>query len=397
MRALVLDTGDARSCVTAVRALARGGWTVGIGGSNARGLAASSRSCTWFDEVPSPETGVAAFASAVDEAARRRGYEVVLPATDAEVLALSRERDRIAAAVPYPPHDAVERAFDKVSLAQAAAKVGMRTPATTLVRAGETMPPLSPPLVVKERLHAGIPGRGGARIEALIAATGDEAAARVATIHAAGGDAVLQEVVPGRLTAHTSVTTPSGGVVVAVQQEAERVFPPETGASTRARTVPLDRDLADAAARLLRELGWFGLAQLQFLRADGDGEPPLIDFNGRFYGSLALAVGAGANLPALWAAVAMGRSVPASGEAVVGVRYQWLEGDLRVATAQRGRRLVGEALGCIRYAAGARHSTWSLTDPLPPLRLGARLLRQEATNVPRLGRKIFARAAVRRA
>ncbi len=394
MRALVLDTDDARASLAAVRALARGGWKVGIGGRTARGLAASSRWCTWFDYVPRPESGIDSFAAAVDDVAARHDYEVVLPSTDAEALALSRERDRIAAAVPYPPHQAVARAFDKLSLAQAAASAGVRTPATMLVPVGEAMPSVSPPLVIKERVHAGAPGVDRLRIEAFIAGTLEEAAMGVDRIHAAGRDAVLQEVVRGPLVAHSSVTTRDGDVLAAVQQEAERIFPPETGVSTRAHTVPLERDLADAAARLLNELGWFGLSQLQFLRADG-AEPALIDFNGRFYGSLALAVAAGANLPAAWAAVATGRPVPSFGDAAVGVRYQWLEGDLRLATAERGERLLKEALCCMRYAAGARHSIWSVTDPVPPLRLGFELLRQEAPNVPRLARKIVSGAPSR--
>lgn len=394
MRALVLDTDDARGSLAAVRALARGGWTVGVAGRNARGLAASSRWCTWFDHVSGPELGVSGFAAAVDEAAARRGYEVVFPSTDAEALAISRERDRIAAAVPYPPHEVVERAFDKLSLAQAAASASVRTPATTVVPTGEEMPSLSLPLVVKERLHVGVPVMGAARIEALIAGTLEEAAARVDTIHAAGRDAVLQELVPGRLVAHSSIIEPGGRMLLAVQQEAERIYPPETGASARAQTVPPDPQLADAAARVLRELGWFGLAQLQFIRAGG-AEPALIDFNGRFYGSLALAVGAGANLPATWAAVATGRAVPRCGDPVVGARYHWLEGDVRLATAERGGRLLKETWGCIRYAAGARHSIWSLTDPFPSLRLGLQLLREEAPNVPRLARKLLSRAAPR--
>jgi predicted ATP-grasp superfamily ATP-dependent carboligase len=368
--------------------MARAGWTVGVAGGSPTSVAASSRWCAWWDPVPPPEAGVDQFVSAINAAAVQRGYEVALPCGDAEALALSRERDHIRPLVPYPPHEVVARAFDKLQLAEAAASAGVPTPATTLVRIGAPLPPVAPPVIIKERLHAGLNEGSSVRMEAAVAASAAEASDRVAAIHAAGSDAVIQDAVAGRLIAHASVTAPDGRVVVALQQEAERIFPQEAGASARARTVPLDPDLAEGAARLLRELRWCGLAELQFLAADG-ARPSLIDFNGRFYGSLALAVGAGANLPAVWAAVATGRPLGAVPAVVPGTRYQWLEGDLRVATGARGGALVREVLGCIRYGVGARHAIWSVADPLPQVRDGLRLLRQEAPNLHRLGRKLL--------
>jgi predicted ATP-grasp superfamily ATP-dependent carboligase len=315
---------------------------------------------------------------------RRRGYAVVFPSGDAEALTLSSQRRRIGARFPYPADDVVARAFDKARLVTAGTEAGFSVPETTVVAGGRPAPAVEPPVVVKERLHGGL-GRT-ARVEALVAATESEAAARVRAIHALGSDAIVQEVVRGRLVAYTTVTDGDGRVLGAVQQEAERIFPPEAGASVRARTVPADASLAERAARLLRAMEWCGLAQLQFLREDG-GEPKLIDFNGRFYGSLALAVGAGVNLPALWAAVATGRPPGPVAAARPGVRYQWLEGDLRVAAAQHRARLLRGVLDCARYARGAQHAIWSATDPVPQLRDGLRLVRQETPNLHRLVRK----------
>jgi predicted ATP-grasp superfamily ATP-dependent carboligase len=246
------------------------------------------------------------------------------------------------------------------------------------------MPAFEPPVVVKERLHGGLESM--ARVEAVVAETESEAAERVRAIHAVGGDAIVQEVVRGRLVGFTTVIDRDGRVLGAVQQEAERIFPTEAGASVRGRTVPTDARLAERAARLLGAIEWYGLAQLQFLREDR-GEPKLIDFNGRFYGSLALAIGAGVNLPALWAAVATGRPPGPVASARPGVRYQWLEGDLRVAAEEHRARLLRGVLDCARYAPGAEHAIWSATDPLPQLRDGVRLLRQETPNLHRLVRK----------
>src|SRR5204862_2358158 len=129
--------------------------------------------------------------------------------------------------------------------------------------------------------------------------------------------------VGGRLMAFTSVVDGERRMVARVQQEAERTYPRGLGCSARAHTVPVDEDLAARVARLLAKLDWSGLSELQFIVPE-QGEPLLIDFNGRFYGSMSLALAAGANLPAVWAAVATGRPVGGlAGAAVPGVRYQW--------------------------------------------------------------------------
>ena len=63
----------------------------------------------------------------------------------------------------------------------------------------------------------------------------------------------------------------------------------------------------------------------------------LIDVNTRFYGSLALALAAGVNLPAAWHAVALEQ--PAEHPSpTVGASYRWVEADLMAATrGMRGR------------------------------------------------------------
>jgi hypothetical protein len=105
----------------------------------------------------------------------------------------------------------------------------------------------------------------------------------------------------------------------------------------------------------------------------------LIDFNGRFYGSMALVLAAGPNLPAIWAALATGRPVPEVEAARDGVRYHWLESDLRRVVNER-RGLVGS----IGYAIGSRHGLWDAQDPAPAARhvkrLAGRALRRASAN-----------------
>lgn len=374
MRALVVEQGFSRGTLTAVRALSAAGWRVGVGTPRGTGLASSSRYCLGRHVVPAAHENADLFVAAVAQAVRDGGYEVVFGGGEAEVLALSEHRSAIAAVIPHAGHDIVLSALDKARLASAAAAVGIAVPVTLQLSSGIAG---HQPVVVKARLHAR-PGQAGSppRIDTTVVYGESAARRRVAEIEALGGTAELQEFISGKLLAYSAVVT-SGGERVAAQsmQVASRMWPPDAGASCRAVSVPVDDQIAGRAAALFAHLGWFGLAQLQFL-VPADGVPRLIDLNGRFYGSLALAVKAGANLPAVWAALATGRrldAVPAR-PLRVGVRYSWLEGDLRRALAGQPGARFRDIAGSLCAGVGAAHSVVKLSDPAPALAATRQLL-----------------------
>jgi hypothetical protein len=58
----------------------------------------------------------------------------------------------------------------------------------------------------------------------------------------------------------------------------------------------------------------------------------------------------------------------------VGVRYQWLEGDLRRAVSEKRGGLGRDIAGCLWYALKAKHSIWSARDPLPAVTYGVSLM-----------------------
>jgi predicted ATP-grasp superfamily ATP-dependent carboligase len=374
MRALIVEDGRSRGALAAARALGAAGWTVGIASPERVGLAASSRWTERWHRVPPPEEGVDGFVNATRAAISAGEYELVFASGDAELLALSERRGELGAEMPYAPHEVVLRALDKLEVVRAAAEAGLHVPRTEPAD-DASLRTFALPVVVKARLHGDPAARGApARLEALVARTREEAVARIEELRALGAQPLLQEHLIGRLAAHTVVVDRDGRVVARVQQRAEATWPPGVGASVRAETVPVDEELGAAVDRLVGRLGWFGLAELQLVE-DAAGVPRLIDLNGRFYGSLALALAAGCNLPAVWAALATGRVPPAPCEARAGVRYQWLEGDLRRALCERDGLVTA-----LRFAPGAAHSIVSLRDPAPgaryALHLAGRALRK---------------------
>jgi predicted ATP-grasp superfamily ATP-dependent carboligase len=178
------------------------------------------------------------------------------------------------------------------------------------------------------------------------------------------GEGLLQPYISGKLHSVSGVCW-EGELVCAMHQVSIRLWPLRTGGSSYAETVPPNPELERGIGRLMRALGWSGLFQAQFVRTPGD-EHYLIDLNPRTYGSLALAVAAGLNLPGIWLSLLLGRRPYVDGYRV-GVRFRNEEKDLR-ALARMLRN--GERLGALRGFVPRRdttHAIFSLRDPLPLL------------------------------
>jgi predicted ATP-grasp superfamily ATP-dependent carboligase len=369
MRALlVAQEGIHRGALAAARALARERWFVGCTSDDRRSLAGASRATARWHYTPSPADDLDAFLDAVQAAVVEGGYEVLLPGGDAETLALSVGRDRISACVPYPTHDNVLRAFDKLDLVIGAARAGLATP-HTVIATDDEVKKVRGPVVVKSRLHwaPGSP-QGGLRLPTMLVSNQHDAARRVLEVREAGGVPLLQEVIRGRIMHCHVVMDRDGGMITCVKQLSEPLqLPPDAGARVRSQTVPTEESLAHGVSSLLRDLGWYGFASIQFMQPDV-GPPRVVDFNGRLSLSFEQTIAAGINFPALWACVATGRDYGDVSPARMGVRFQWFEGDIQRALIERRGGLVRDLTDTLLYARGAVHGVWSPRDPMPSFR-----------------------------
>lgn len=362
-RVLLVGDPASRTTLSGARALGRAGWEVHVAGPAGRGLAGWSATVTGRHVISSPTAEGSAFADDLSALAEVVPGAVVLACGDAELLALGRAAARLGALQGVPGTAAVEALVDKVRLAAGAARVGLATPRVVMGV------PTRWPVVAKAAVHSA-PGRVDPRWEVVVATDEAELAAARSRALAAGVELVLQEHVGGQLVALALVLDVDGVVVGRSQQVAERIWPRGAGVSARAVTVPVDEQLAERAAALLREAGWVGLAQLQLLARPGEGLV-LIDVNPRLYGSLRLAVAAGAPLPDLAARVLAGESVGRAADARPGVHYQWLLGDLRAALAEPAPR--GAVVGVLRAAVRSTGAVRDRRDLLPVAACAAEL------------------------
>jgi len=119
-----------------------------------------------------------------------------------------------------------------------------------------------------------------------------------------------------------------GRVVAWCAHERLRDVRPTGSGSSLRRSTPLDPRLQIPAERLLNHLRWHGPAMVEF-RDDDPRDPWLMEVNGRFWGSLQLAVASGVDLPTQWVRILSGGPAPSGDGYRSGVTLRWLGGDVK--------------------------------------------------------------------
>src|SRR5262249_42882381 len=98
----------------------------------------------------------------------------------------------------------------------------------------------------------------------------------------------------------------SGGLVATFAHRRIREKPPSGGVSVYRESIAADPRLVACSLALLRQFAWEGVAMVEYKIDATTGVPYLMEINGRFWGSLQLAVDAGVNFPELLVSLALG-------------------------------------------------------------------------------------------
>jgi predicted ATP-grasp superfamily ATP-dependent carboligase len=377
-RVLVLD-GQTNQALACVRSLGRAGFDVFVASHYRWPIGAWSRYCRGsFRLVDQTREAYAA----LRRWAHTVGVQIVLPLTEAACILCNAERDVWEAdgmTLGCAPTPMLVLAFDKARTLEIAARCGIAVPETrsptSLDGYHAAAQELGFPCVVKPRFSNAwhgtsiLPDRGVAYVDRP-AAIADVVGARRQLQYWP----LLQQYVPGEGKGVFALCDHGRPLAWFAHQRLRDIRPSGSGSSLR-RSAPLDPRLRDASARLLRAMEWHGPAMLEF-RDNGEHPPWLMEMNGRFWGSLQLAVASGVDFPLLWVRLLRGEEVLPSGPYAVGATLRWLWGDVkRLMHILRGpppgyagvypgvRQGLRELLGA--QPAGARLEIWDRADPWP--------------------------------
>ena len=387
-RVLVTD-GEQRAALAVVRSLGRAGYQCHVTSTTGRSLAGASRFAVEDAALPDPLNAPEAFGEAVEGLVAERQIELLLPITDASLLALLPLRERMAhARLPWPPLEVVQAVADKPRVMEAARQCGIAVPRQVVLPA----PPgpsvlddmrLEFPLVVKPSRSVVEVDHRRSKVGVKAVQDRGELARALAELPLAAYPVLLQQ----------RITGPGIGVFLLVWQGRTRaVFshrrlrekPPSGGVSVYCESITAVPELVGKSVALLEAFGWSGVAMVEYKRDAASGTPYLMEINGRFWGSLQLAVDAGVDFPRLLAELALGQDPGASSGYRVGVRSRWWWGDvdhllarlrgspatlsLPVDAPSRGRAI---AAFLVPWRPGEHCEILRLSDPIPFFREAA--------------------------
>lgn len=370
-RTVLVTDGEQRAALAVVRSLGRAGFHVCTCSSRGRSITGASRHCRREAAVSDPLADPAAFLDDVTALVTAWGVDVLIPITDAALLTILPARERFGAVrIPFPGSDVFRRISDKRLVLEVAPTVGIGVPKQWLLSCRDalttaTAEALEFPLVIKPSRSIGEREGRRAKLEVRYAADPRRLAAELDAMDDAAYPLLLQQRVVGPGVGIFLLLW-EGRTVAQFSHRRIREKPPSGGVSVYRESIPADPTLVARSRALLEHFEWQGVAMVEYKLDEATATPYLMEVNGRFWGSLQLAVDAGVNFPALLLAAADGANPRPVLRYRTGVRSRWWWGDVDHLLA----RLRSPADGSPRPAAA---SWWrAARDVLTPWRPGDR-------------------------
>ncbi len=300
-KVLVLGV-DERSALTVIRSLGRRGIIVHLGSDEPGSVCQYSR---YTEEVINlPDTGRTPdlwLQKLADHVGRER-YDLIIPAADSPWVLVVQNRKELEklAKLAIPNDRGFAYTYNKGKTVELARTLGVPCPKTVKIdrieQAAETLDAFDLPVIVKpvyskvwqnnirHHLTAEL-ARNKGELKLLLSRFLKIAPVLIQSFHK--GIGLGQEFLM------------NNGEVVAAFQHVRVHEPTMGGGSSYRQSVALDPTLLEYSVRMLRELKWTGVAMVEYKYDKETKRSALMEINGRFWGSLPLAVAAGVDFPAL--------------------------------------------------------------------------------------------------
>ncbi len=362
-RILILD-GHTNQALACVRSLGNAGYEVLVASHQRLPLSSWSRNCsaTFFLEDQSVE----AF-RAMLEWAKANSVSVVLPLTERSCVLCNAGRsdwEEAGILVGCGPDEMLKTAFDKALTLEHAQTVGVRIPPTRFPQSLDdslrAVDEIGLPCVIKPRWSNAWDGKEFLPPKSPTYLSSHQRLSEVFAQHQQGEHwPLVQGFVSGQGRGVFALCD-QGQVVAWFAHERLRDTRPTGSSSSLRRSIRLEPRLREPAEKLLLALKWHGPAMVEF-KDDGINEPCLMEINGRFWGSLQLAIDSGVDFPRLWVSILKGESVTPVVGYTEGLTLRWMWGDIkRLFFIMRGA-----PAGYPGTFPGVGQGLWELFGPQP--------------------------------
>lgn len=373
---VLLLGNDDRVMLAVARSLGRRGIDVHTGWCAEDAPVCASRYVSQWQDLPSYQPRDPGWINSLIALMRKEHYDLLLPVNDPAVVPLEHHRCQLTAEgrVYSIGEKTFDITYDKFKMDRLAESLAIPMPRGVCFTLPDDVVSLTerlaPPYYIKPQSSVTLDDLLHKQC-VIKARTLGELNAEL-DVFPSGTQLLVQEGFSGRGVG-VEVLADAGTILVAFQHA--RIHETLDGGSTYRESVPLDPRLVEAAEQLLQALNYTGVAMLEFLHNPDTDRWVFLEINARFWGSLPLAVAAGADFPRyLYEFVVEGRRDFQFAPGQTGVRCRNLVHDLRwirsrwqaadraIALEEAGRdmfRLL-TARDCI--------DTFVRDDPMPGLR-----------------------------
>jgi predicted ATP-grasp superfamily ATP-dependent carboligase len=302
-KVLLLDGYSTRT-LACVRSWGKRGIAFAVGGETPWDMSLFSRYSRETFVYTSPKRDLSKFVQDVNRFSRQFRADSVFPTSEAAIMACSKYQDELECSPIIPHEHLIETVFNKAKTLNLAASLGIPVPATIRL-AGEDSRRLDElqmdfPVVIKSSSS-----------EFLL---GDKVETSAKTVYAfnkvelekecrsrleRGQSILLQQYIDGYGVGVSGLFA-GGRPVAVIGHRRLRESDPLGGPSALAESIEPAPELLEAAIRLFERLQFTGPAMAEFKVDHRSGRAYLMEINGRFWGTILLALASGLDLPYLY-------------------------------------------------------------------------------------------------
>lgn len=341
-KVLVTDSSE-RAALAVIRSLGRRGIEVTAADSTSFNCGFLSKYCSHRVIYPSPHKNKRKFVDSMLRLVKNENFDLLIPITDFTMIPILEYEDEIGnyVKVAAPPYETAIKAVDKVQTIKIAQQHGIPCPKTFLVEDSDNLKEVANdfryPVVIKPRFKVLWTEEGAIMLKVSprnYVYSRDDLIEKYVKISSQLGEFdvpheffLIQEFAKGE----------GYGVEVLMQNsEPKALFMhkrlreyPITGGASTLRVSVRNEKLEKYAVDLLSAMDWQGVAMVEFKLDEESGDAKLMEVNGRFWGSLPLAINAGIDFPYLLYKTMVEKNVDPCYSYRVGVMQRWLiPGDL---------------------------------------------------------------------
>lgn len=381
---------DTRVTLAVVRSLGRRGLDVHVGWHDENSPALASRYICATHYIPPFESTDDTWKKTLTTLLRDENFDCVIPCNDPTLIPLQLYRSEFEefASIYLLDDSAFHTVFDKIQTTVLAKTLGISIPRTITGTCCEEIlaecQDLQYPLYVKPRSSV----TADDLTNKLVVQRVDdihELRRQLADVPSAS-DVLVQEGFDG-VGVGVEVLASEGRVLAELQHR--RLHESMAGGSTYRETIPQDARLTKATRAMIESLNYSGVAMFEFRVQPESGEWVLLEINGRFWGSLPLAIAAGMDFPCYLYEMLVNNKQDVHSEYRYGLRARNLVEDLRWMKSQSFSRPthLREVIGdLVRIATGRDClDQWAWDDWRPQLK--------EVTQLAQSGlKKLFRRS-----